>query len=77
MLKKSYQPNLNRLTPTEFPRCLKIAFALETGLSDFHLMILRFLRKRFKNVEQMVIHYKSYKYIFFNEYSKNIFLISF
>ena len=40
--------------------------AIETGLSDFHLMTLTVMRKSFKKLKPRVINYRSYKH-FSNE----------
>ena len=46
---------------------------LDTGLSEFHLMMLTVMRKRFKKFQPKVIHYRSDKY-FSNEHFRKCLL---
>ena len=51
---------------TNVPRSFETTCAIETGLSDFHLMVLTVMRKFFKKLKPRVINYRSYKH-FSNE----------
>ena len=45
------------------PRKFQTTCAIETGLSDFHLMTLTVMRESFKNLKHRVVNYRSYKHI--------------
>ena len=49
---------------TNVPRMFQSTCAIETGLSDFHLMTVTVIRKTFKNILPGVINYRSYRNVF-------------
>ena len=51
---------------TNVPRSFETTCTIETGLSDFHLMILTVMRQYFKKLKPRVINYRSYEH-FSNE----------
>ena len=58
---------------TNATRSFQSTRVLETGLSDFHLMTLAVMRKRFKKLQPRIINYRSYKN-FWNKKSKSCLL---
>ena len=46
---------------TKVPRSFQSTYIVETGLSDFHLMTLTVMRKRFKKCHPKTINHRSYK----------------
>ena len=71
--KNPNNPTCTDLIITNVPRSFQSTCVLETGLSEFHLMMLTVMRKRFKKFQPRVIHYRSYKY-FSNEYFRKCLL---
>ena len=64
--KNPLHPKCIDLILTNVPRSFQTTCVIETGLSDFHLMTLTVMRKRFKKLKARVINYRSYKH-FWNE----------
>ena len=46
---------------TNVPRSFQSTCVVQTGLSDFHLMILTVIRKSFKKYQPKTINYRSHK----------------
>ena len=46
---------------TNVPRSFQSTCVVETGLSNFHLMTLTVMRKRFKKYQPKIINYRSEK----------------
>ena len=55
-------PTCTDLILTNVPRSFQSTCVLGTGLSDFHLMTLTNMSKRFKKFQPRVIHHRSYKH---------------
>ena len=55
------KPTCIDLILTNVPRMFQSTCAIETGLSDFHLMTLTVMRKTFKKLSPWIISYRSYK----------------
>ena len=58
--------NLNNLTSTGLiisnaTRSFQSTCAIDTGLSDFHLMTLTVLKKSFRKLQPRLFNYRSYK----------------
>ena len=51
---------------TNVPCMFQSTCVIETGLSDFHLMMMTVMRKTFKKVRPRIINYRSFKH-FSNE----------
>ena len=66
-------PTCIDLILTNVARNFHSTCVLEIGLSDFHLMTLTVMRKRFKQFQPRVIHYRSYKH-FSNQYFRKYLL---
>ena len=64
------KPTCIDLILTNIPHSFQSTCAIETGLSDFHLMVLTVIRKNFKKVKPRIINYRSYDN-FSNEYYRN------
>ena len=45
---------------TNVPRSFQSTCVVETGLSDFHMMTLTVMKKRFKKFQPKIINYRSY-----------------
>ena len=71
--KNPNNPTCTDLILTNVPRSFQSTCVLETGLSDFHLMTLTVMRKKFKKFQPKVIHYRPYKH-FSNEYFRKCLL---
>ena len=54
---------------TNMPRSFQSACVIETGLSDYHLMSLTVMRKKFKKIKPIITNYRSYNN-FSNEYHR-------
>ena len=52
---------------TDMPRNFQSTDVIETGLSDFHLMTLSVMRKKFKKIKPRIINYMPYNKLS-NEY---------
>ena len=57
------------ITFTNMPRSFQSACVIETGLSDYHLMSLTIMRKKFKKIKPRITNYRSYNN-FSNEYHR-------
>ena len=66
-------PTCIDLILTNVPRSFQSIFFLETGLSNFHLMTLSVVKKRFKKFQSRIIQYRSYKN-FSNKYFRKCLL---
>ena len=55
------------------PRSFQSTCVIETGLSDFHLMTLTFMKKSFRRFNPRLINYRSYKN-FSNEFFRECLL---
>ena len=64
--KNPNNPTCIDLILTNVLRMFQSTYVLDTGLSDFHLMMVTVMRKTFKKMRPRVINYRSYRY-FFNE----------
>ena len=69
--KNPNKPKCIDLILTNVPRMFQITCALETGLSDFHLMTVTVIRKSFRKIFSRVINYRSYR-----DFSNETFRIS-
>ena len=54
------KPTFIDLILTNMPRSFESTCVIETGLSDFHLMTLTFMRKNFRKIKPSIINYRSY-----------------
>ena len=54
----------NPIILTHIPRSFQSTCVVETGLFDFHLMVLAVMRKNFKKYQPKVMNHKSYKRFF-------------
>ena len=45
------------------PRSLQNSCVIETGLSDFHKLLVTVMKKTYKNWQPKIITYRSYKYL--------------
>ena len=43
-------------------KCFKSALTIDTGLSDFHKMVLDVLKKKFERAKPKVINYRDYRH---------------
>ena len=66
-------PTCIDLILTNVPRSIQSTCVLEIGLSDFYLIALAVMRKRFKKFQPRIIHYRYYKH-FSNEYFRKCLL---
>ena len=57
---------------TNVPRTFQIICIIETRLSDFHLMTLAIMRKKFRKQRPTIINYKSFKHFFNEECRKSL-----
>ena len=64
--KSPSNPTCIDLILTNAPLKFQSSCVLETGLSDFHLMTVKVMRKFFKKLKPRTINYRSYKH-FSNE----------
>ena len=55
-------PTCIDLMITNLPRSFQSACVVETGLSDFHMMTLTVMKKRFKKFQPKIFNYRSYKH---------------
>ena len=63
------KPTCIDLILTNVPRSFQSTFVIKTGLSDFHLINLTVMRKKFKKIKPRIINYRSYNN-FSNEYCR-------
>ena len=66
-------PTYIDLILTNVPRSIQSTCVLEIGLSDFYLIALAVMRKRFKKFQPRIIHSRYYKH-FSNEYFRKCLL---
>ena len=64
--KNPEKPSCVNLIITNRPKCFKNSVTLETGLSDFHKMILTVIKVFYKKQKPSIITYRTYKH-FSNE----------
>ena len=59
--KNPVKPSRIDLFPTNFPKSVLKSQTLETGLSDFHKLMLPILKIHYKKQKPLVVTYKDYK----------------
>ena len=55
------KPTCIDLILTNCPRSFQNSCVIETGLSDFHNMIVTVMKTSYRKIEPMVINYRDYK----------------
>ena len=74
--KNPSNPTCIDLILSNTPRSFQSTCVIETGLSDFHLMILTVMKKNFRKFHPRLINYRSYKNfsneVFSNEAKRGI-----
>ena len=55
------KPTCIDLILRNFPRSFQNACVIETGLSDFHMMIVTVMKTSYRKIEPRVINYRDYK----------------
>ena len=70
--KNPSKPACIDLILTNVPRSFQSTCVVETGLSDFFLMILTAMRKSFKKYQPKTINYRSYKNFSNEKYRKTL-----
>ena len=61
MLQESRKPQLHNLFLTNCPRSFHYTCLYETGLSDFHKLVITILRTDFEPMPPKIIKYRNYK----------------
>ena len=59
--KNPVKPSCIDLFLTNFPKSVLKSQTLETGLSDFHILMLPILKIHYKKQKPLVVTYKDYK----------------
>ena len=57
----SYNPSCIDLFLTNRPKCFQSTMTMETGISDFHKMVITVLKFFYKKQKPKIIHYRNYK----------------
>ena len=57
---------------TNVPRGFQSTCVIETGLLDFHLMVLTVMKKSFKKFQPRIINYRSYKHFSSDTFRKDV-----
>ena len=70
--KNPSRPTCIDLILTNVPRSFQSTSVIEAGLSDFHLMTLTVMKKSFKNFQQQIMNYRSYKHFSNDTFRKDL-----
>ena len=70
--KSPSRPTSIDLILTKVPRSFQSTCVIETGLPDFHLMILTVMKKTFKKFQPRIINHRSYKHFSNDTFRKDL-----
>ena len=60
--KNPNNPSCIDLLLTNFPKCFQNSCVIETGLSDFHKMVVTVMKTNLQKLEPKIINYRNYRY---------------
>ena len=70
--KNSDKPSCRDPILTNCPRSFQNSCAIETGLSDFHKMVVTVMKTTFRKLEPRIVFYRDFKHFCNNSYLKKL-----
>ena len=73
--KNPNNPSCIDLLWTNFPKYFQNSSVIETGLSDFHKMVVTLMKTNFKKLEPKIINYPNYRYFSKDRFKGKVMMI--
>ena len=66
------RPSCINLILTNCPRSFKNSCVIETGLSEFHKLVVTVMKTTYRKLEPRIVYYRDFKYIFNNSFKESL-----
>ena len=66
------RPSCTDLILTNCPRSFQTSCVIETGLSDFHKMVVTVMKTTYRKLEPRIVHYRDFKYFCNNSFRESL-----